>query len=509
MGGSIGGMITAAYLSKYFKRITIIESDDVVSDTLLKSTPQDILDYRCRLESPTSLGRSGVSQIYQLHVLEGEGYNILIELFPHLKDKLLNTYGVRTYSLKTELRFEANGQLLNKNLTEDLFWLCIDRFTLEIVLRQELCIKFPDKIEWKSNSRVTNLIADRPMNIVKGVTYRCKHNVGSPSCDLYGDFIVDCTGRNSSSTKWLKEEFDLIVPTEQMHYGGGYVTFIGERFKTGDPIIDSMAIGGCTVNAPTRNTGIYVSPIRTIKTTGDNSSGILSTLGCHCVNSEFPPSDSYENLLEWAKDYLPSEYYTMLKSTKVIGPLVPYRRAINERKFVKSLGNKWPQNFILLGDTLCTFNPQYGQGMTHACRLARELNKIFNENYHQLKDISYIFNRRASPISEGCWLVSTANDWKTPTLKVIKTDQNGKVQVYQRDNDSTTNTNSTDSKMQTPLMIRFLQWYNFWFLQCASKSGRMSTDFLRVINQHSSPFSLLKPNNLLAVCHAAFMSYFH
>ncbi|CAF4832090.1 unnamed protein product, partial [Rotaria magnacalcarata] len=74
--------------------------------------------------------------------------------------------------------------------------------------------------------------------------------------------------------------------------------------------------------------------------------------------------------------------------------------------------------------------------MTHACRLARELNKIFNENYHQLKDISYIFNRRASPISEGCWLVSTANDWKTPTLKVIKTDQNGKVQVYQRDNDS-------------------------------------------------------------------------
>ncbi|CAF4919120.1 unnamed protein product, partial [Rotaria magnacalcarata] len=57
MGGSIGGMITAAYLSKYFKRITIIESDDVVSDTLLKSTPQDILDYRCRLESPTSLGR--------------------------------------------------------------------------------------------------------------------------------------------------------------------------------------------------------------------------------------------------------------------------------------------------------------------------------------------------------------------------------------------------------------------------------------------------------------------
>ncbi|CAF4397985.1 unnamed protein product, partial [Rotaria sordida] len=30
MGGSIGGIVTAAYLTKYFKRITIIESDDVL-----------------------------------------------------------------------------------------------------------------------------------------------------------------------------------------------------------------------------------------------------------------------------------------------------------------------------------------------------------------------------------------------------------------------------------------------------------------------------------------------
>ncbi|CAF1597275.1 unnamed protein product [Rotaria magnacalcarata] len=258
------------------------------------------------------------------------------------------------------------------------------------------------------------------MNIVKGVTYRCKYNVGSPSCDLYGDFIVDCSGGNSSSTKWLNEGFDLIVPTEQMYYGCGSVTFIGERFKTGDPMIDSITMGGCTVNVPTRNTGMHVSPMRTIKTANENSSGILSALICHCVNSEFPPNDSYENLLEWTKTHLPSEYYVMLKSTKVLGPLVPYRRAINQRKFLKSLGNKWPQNYILLGDALYTFNPQYGQGMTHPCRLVREFNKIFNTNYHQLKDISYIFNRRASSISEECWLISTANDWKIPTLKLIQ-----------------------------------------------------------------------------------------
>ncbi|CAF5065195.1 unnamed protein product, partial [Rotaria sp. Silwood1] len=76
MGGSIGGIVTAAYLTKYFKRITIIESDDVLSDTFMKSTPNQLLDYRCRLASPTSLGRSGVSQMYHSHVLAGEGYTI-------------------------------------------------------------------------------------------------------------------------------------------------------------------------------------------------------------------------------------------------------------------------------------------------------------------------------------------------------------------------------------------------------------------------------------------------
>jgi 2-polyprenyl-6-methoxyphenol hydroxylase-like FAD-dependent oxidoreductase len=202
IGGSIGGMVTAAYLAKYFKRITIIESDDVLSDTLMKSTPEEILDYRCRLESPTSVGRSGVSQIYQLHVVEGESLRILRQLFPQLEDKLNNQYGVRTYSLKTETRFVIDGLVSNQNLTEDIEWLGVDRFTLETVLRQELCLQFENQIEWKCKSRVAQLIVDQSLNIVKGVKYRCKENVGSSSLDMYGDFIIDCSGRNSSSTKW-------------------------------------------------------------------------------------------------------------------------------------------------------------------------------------------------------------------------------------------------------------------------------------------------------------------
>jgi hypothetical protein len=58
----------------------------------MKSTPEELLKYRCRLESPTSIGRSGVSQIYQIHLMATGGQLILRELFPQLENKLMNEH---------------------------------------------------------------------------------------------------------------------------------------------------------------------------------------------------------------------------------------------------------------------------------------------------------------------------------------------------------------------------------------------------------------------------------
>jgi hypothetical protein len=99
-------------------------------------------------------------------------------------------------------------------------------------------------------------------------------------------------------------------------------------------------------NSPIKNTGYGITPIRKIEKTEKNSLGILSTIAIQCVNSEFPPNDSYENLLEWTKYNLDSEFYAVLKSTKVYSPLVPYRRANDVRKHVELLGRKWPRNYI-------------------------------------------------------------------------------------------------------------------------------------------------------------------
>ncbi|CAF2240842.1 unnamed protein product [Rotaria magnacalcarata] len=492
IGGSIGGMMTAACLSKYFKRITIIESDDVLNETLHKSTPDQIFDYHCRLANTTSIGRSGVGQIYQIHVLHSEGFNILHDLFPSLKDKLLNEYNIRLYSLKNDGKFVINGNLLKQNLIKDIEWLGIDRFTLEIAMRNELCLQFGNQIEWICNARVVELIADQSAYVAHGAKYRLKDS-SSSSLDIYGDFIIDCTGHNTSSTKWLKESLNLIVPIVQMHFGCVYVTFVDERFKTGDSSLDSKPVYFPNANVPDNNTGCYISQVRTIKSTDENSLGILSTIAVNCVNAEYSPNDSYENLLDWVKEHLDRDFYVILKSTKLCSPLVPHRQAIDDRKYVESLGG-----------AMCAFNPQIGQVMTHACRHARELRKVFDEHQHPLKDISYIFNQRASKINEECWLASTTNDWKTPTLKVIKTDTNGNIQIYQQTGDM----NSIQyPRPKIPFIIKFLQWHNYWFLRCTSKSEKLSAEFLLVVNQNCGLFILMKPITFFQVCKTTLIHY--
>jgi hypothetical protein len=153
---------------------------------------------------------------------------------------------------------------------------------------------------------------------------------------------------------------------------------------------------------------------------------------------------------------------------------------------------------------MCVFNPKNGQGMTHACRQARQLNLIFNENY-PLKDISYIYNRQASSISEECWLGSITNDWAVPTLKLVQTDKFGLTKTYQRTDDSTLNF----PQPKTPLFMQFLQWYTYWLIQCAAQSGELTTAFIHVVFQEKTPYSLLKPKFFLKILYSSIMNSFN
>ncbi|CAF1516393.1 unnamed protein product [Adineta ricciae] len=163
------------------------------------------------------------------------------------------------------------------------------------------------------------------IRIVSNIIYRKTKTSTNIRLDgpQYDDTIsIGSSTGGMSSIKWLKGDLNLIIPTEQIYFGCGYLTFVGGRLKTGNSLLDSKSIIGCTVDSPEKNSGWLIMPIRTMKETDERSLGALLTTAINSNNSEYLPSDSYETLLNWVKDNLHSDFYISLKSTNVCSPFV-------------------------------------------------------------------------------------------------------------------------------------------------------------------------------------------
>ena len=55
-----------------------------------------------------------------------------------------------------------------------------------------------------------------------------------------------------------------------------------------------------------------------------------------------------------------------------------YRRTENCQKHFERL-EQWPEQFVVMGDAACAFNPVYGQGMTTGALEAIELRDVLED----------------------------------------------------------------------------------------------------------------------------------
>jgi len=86
----------------------------------------------------------------------------------------------------------------------------------------------------------------------------------------------------------------------------------------------------------------------------------------------------------------------------------------------------WLENYVLLGDAVANFNPNFGQGMTQAAAHVMEMHKVFIEHitknpFLNLDGISKIIQKRVVAISNEYWMASTSEDLTRPTTIGKKT----------------------------------------------------------------------------------------
>ena len=383
IGGSITGLVTARVLTDHFARVTILERDR------FPDRPEF---------------RKGVPQSRHLHGLLERGQVLLENLFPGLAAEL-TAAGARILELPGDvLLLSPVGW--HRRFRPGLKFLACSRELLEWSIRRRLATI--SKVHFLEEHDVTGLLANPDHTSVTGVQLRSRQeDIFGASKELEGDLVVDASGRHSRTPEWLQA--------------------IGYS-RPQETVINSFAGYSSRYYAPPENfqadwSVLFLQP----KPPGIARGGVLLPLEGNRwqvtlvgAARNYPPTDE-AGFLEFARSLRSPMLYQIIKNATPLSPIYGYQGTENHLRHYERL-HQWPEQFIVLGDAVCAFNPVYGQGMTVAVQVAMGLDQSLREHRRRypsrtLKGFSRRFQQRVAKINAPVWLLATGADFSYPTTE--------------------------------------------------------------------------------------------
>lgn len=128
------------------------------------------------------------------------------------------------------------------------------------------------------------------------------------------------------------------------------------------------------------------------------------------------PSAKEGEFLEFARSLPTPDIYQCIKDLEPLSPIYLYKYPSSLwRRYEKM--SRWPGNFGIIGDAVCSFNPIYGQGMTATIFDAWNLDKILGQvrsGKYALNDPSLFrrFQKRVSRVIWTPWLLAAIEDFR-------------------------------------------------------------------------------------------------
>jgi len=466
MGGSMAGLWAARVLADHFDQVTIIERDQLPSEPV---------------------HRAGVPQARQYHILLRRGRLIMQELFPGL-DEELKAAGAIEADLAKDVKILLRGHWLNQNPSGH-FVLSCSRVLLETAIRGRL--RDHKNIKFVEGAEVIGLCAEKSglcaeksglcaeksglcaekrgsKQVITGVKVRWRQASNEQTDDqiddqtnkptlFKADFVVDATGRNSRTPKWLVELGYDVPEKSIVNSFLGYATRRYRKPAEWQADWDMMLISSTPPHQPRSGT-IFPE---------EDNKWVVLLAG---ANKEYPPTDE-EGFAQFARTVAP-EFHEAISAAEPITPIYGYRRTENQRYHYEKMAD-WPERFIVVGDAYCSFNPIYGQGMTVSAMTAVALGEELKKSKGNLDGFASKFKNKIAKVVHPVWLLATSADVQWPET----------VGMQKQDNIGT----------------RFAQWYFNQLIDALPHDDEIRMTFSDV-NQLVKPiFTLFRPNMMARV----------
>jgi 2-polyprenyl-6-methoxyphenol hydroxylase-like FAD-dependent oxidoreductase len=334
IGAGIGGLAAAAAAAPFFDKVTLVDRDTLP-------------------ERPTP--RAGTPQARHAHALLAGGERALSALFPDIVADFVRDGAVKTRAgLDVIVERPGYDPFPRRDIGLDVF--CLSRPLLENVCRRR--INAMRNIEIRSHSWVIEIVASKAGDGVAAVRYETDRGEMET---LPADLVVDASGRAAPTLAFLDS---LGLPTPEVTEIGVDLGYSSGIFEIpGGAAPDWKGVQHLPSAPDFSRCGVLL-PI-------ENGRWIVSLGGGH---GDSPPSD-LEGFLDFARTLRTPTIYEAIRSAKPVGDIVRFLLPASLRRHFDKLA-RFPRGLIPIGDSICRFNPVYGQGMSVAAMEAAILSEL-------------------------------------------------------------------------------------------------------------------------------------
>jgi 2-polyprenyl-6-methoxyphenol hydroxylase-like FAD-dependent oxidoreductase len=377
IGASMGGLVAAAAAAQHYERITVIERDELPSE---------------------AAQRRGVPQGRHAHGFQPGGLRALEELLPGLTASLVAD-GARAGDISGNGGWCVGGSQFARGAA-GIGAMGFTRPFVEHAVRSRV-MALPN-LTVRDRSEVVG-----PLSFDRTVTGVAVTPTGGGETELlHADLVVDASGRASRMPQWL-ESLGLPAPHEERVHCK--MAYLSRRWRFTNDVMGDDVVQVVTP-AETPHFGVCIA---------QEDGSYIVTLGGLLDDTPAKDDDAY---FAFARALPSSRIADALEGAEPVTDYQPSHFPYSRRRRFDQLSSH-PTGLIALGDSIASFNPMYGQGMTVASLEAVALRDMLRRGRFDAKS----FYRKAHRLEDVAWKISTGGDLRfeavegkrTPDMKLM------------------------------------------------------------------------------------------